>query len=84
MPGAVAALIERQPLSRAKVTFAWRTAVGSPVARATTVELGRDGTLEVRALDRHWRRELHRSSGLILTRLGTLLGPDTVKKLEVT
>jgi hypothetical protein len=83
MPDAVASVIRKAPLTPDKVAFAWRTTVGAAVERATSVEL-RGRTLHVRAKDATWRREIARSSGLIRTRLATLLGDDAVSEVEVS
>lgn len=82
-PTVVAKLLQRQPLSHGKVAFAWRTAVGPAVARATVVTL-RDGTIEVLASGEHWRREIARSADLIVGRVAALLGRDVVQRLSVT
>ena len=84
MPAVLTRLLRQQPPSDAKVTFAWRAAVGRAVDRATTVSLRRDGTLEVRASDQHWRREIARSAPLIVDRLAGLLGREVVKRIDVT
>ncbi|MBI2835748.1 MAG: DUF721 domain-containing protein [Acidobacteria bacterium] len=76
-------VLESQPLTPAKVAFAWRLAVGPGLDRATRVSLT-DGVLHVRAADEHWRREIHRSAELILSRLERLLGPDAVTKLTIS
>ena len=76
--------LRRQPLSAAKVRFAWQTSVGTAMARATTVRLRSDGTLDVRADTEHWRRETARSAGVIRTRLAELLGRDVVKHVVVS
>jgi hypothetical protein len=39
--------------------------------------------LHVMASDPQWGREVKRSSRLILTRLGTLLGPQVAKSIHV-
>jgi hypothetical protein len=78
----VTKLLQQQPLSDAKVAFAWRTAVGPAVARATAVTL-RDGTLEVLASGEHWRREIAHSADMIVGRLAALLGRDVVQRLSV-
>ena len=44
IPGALEAVLRRMPLTRDKVAFAWRVAVGAAVDRATTVDL-RDSVL---------------------------------------
>lgn len=79
----VADILQRQPRSRHKVDFAWRVAVGPGLARATSVTLLADGTLEVQPKSPHWRREVERSQGLIRRRLGSLLGPDVVRSIRV-
>jgi predicted nucleic acid-binding Zn ribbon protein len=83
IPAAVAALVRDVPLSPGKVAFAWRTAVGPAIDRATTVALANGGALEVRVADQHWRREIRRSAPLVLERLATMLGAGTVTKLEI-
>lgn len=72
----VPALIARAPLTPEKIGFAWRTAVGPALDRATAVRLV-DHTLVV-AGDARWRREIDRSRDLILGRLRRLLGPGVV------
>ena len=83
VPDLLADVLRRQPLSPAKVAFAWRTAVGPGVDRATRVSLRQNGVLEVVASDGHWKREVQRSTGLVLARLGRLLGAGVVKKIVV-
>jgi len=83
MPDALAAVLQKAPLTPDKVTFAWRTAVGPSLDRVTTVEL-KGRILHVQAKDAAWQREVERSAGLIRLRLGTLLGDDLVRGLEVT
>jgi hypothetical protein len=82
MPAALATALRRAPLTPEKVAFAWRTAVGAAVDRATTVEL-KGRVLHVRANDAAWQREVERSAALIRTRLATLLGDDIVRGLDV-
>ena len=83
VPDVVAEVLHRQPLSPAKVAFAWRTAVGPAVDRATRASLRDDGVLEVVAVDAHWKREVRRASGLLSARLARLLGEGVVKKIVV-
>lgn len=83
MPEAVAAMLRNAPLTSDKVAFAWRTAVGPAVDKATRVEL-RDGVLHVGARDRTWKREVERSTAIIRTRLEALLGPDVIRDVVVT
>jgi predicted nucleic acid-binding Zn ribbon protein len=79
----VAGLLRDVPLSSGKVEFAWRTSVGDAVHRATRVHLGEHGVLAIEVPDQHWRREVERSSPLVLARLETLLGPGVVTRLKV-
>jgi len=83
IPDALAAVLQKAPLTPEKIAFAWRTAVGASVDRVTTVEL-KGRVLHVRAKDAAWQREVERSAGLIRARLGTLLGDDVVRGLDVT
>jgi predicted nucleic acid-binding Zn ribbon protein len=82
IPGALMELLRGAPLSDGKVTFAWNAAVGPALERVTTVKLER-GVLIIDAASAQWSREIQRSSGVILARLQSLLGKDTVRKLEV-
>ena len=77
-------LLRDQPLSKGKVSLAWTASVGRTIDRVTTASLGSDGTLRVRADDRHWAHEVGRSSALIRSRLGQLLGDGIVTRIEVT
>jgi hypothetical protein len=82
LPGAIAELLRDVPVSSGKVDFAWRVAVGTSVERVTSVRL--DGcNLVVFAEDQRWAREITRSSGMILARLQTLLGQDTINSIVV-
>lgn len=82
VPGVLAEIIRRQPSSRGRTTFAWGAAVGTALARATTVELT-GTTLRVTARDARWARELERNRDVILGRLQQLLGPAAVTTLEI-
>ena len=84
MTNALGALLRDQPLSPAKVSLAWRTAVGDAVARVTQVALDPDGALTVTTADPQWTRELYRSRPLIAARLNRLLGDGVVKRLEIS
>jgi hypothetical protein len=83
MPGALAAVLRKAPLTPEKVAFAWRTAVGPAVDRVTTIEL-RGSVLHVRAKDAAWQREVERSAALIRTRLDAFLGTAVVRGIDVT
>lgn len=82
LPGALAAILERAPLTPEKVAFSWRAAVGPAVDKVTTVEL-RDGVLYVRARDAAWQHEIERSAALIRSRLDGLLGEGVVRCIAV-
>lgn len=82
LPTTVSEIVRRQPLSTAKVDFAWRTSVGPAIARVSTAVLGRDGILRVRVGDRRWAREIARSRDLLHARLERLLGPD-LRRIDV-
>ena len=81
---ALQVLLRDQPLSKGKVSLAWSAAVGQTIDRVTSVSLAANGTLKVRADNRHWAREIGRSTPLIATRVNHLLGDGTVKHIEVT
>jgi hypothetical protein len=82
MPAALTEILRKAPLTPEKVAFAWRSAVGPAVDKATTIEL-RGSVLHVRTLDASWQRELERSAGLIRSRLVPLLG-NVVRSINVT
>ena len=82
MPDALAEILRKAPLTPEKVAFAWRSAVGPAVDKATTVDL-RNGVLYVTARDASWQQEVERSAGLIRSRLTVLLG-GIVKTIRVT
>src|SRR5580765_8641487 len=82
IPGALRHLLQTMPLSDGKVTFAWQTAVGPALQRATCVKLV-DRTLIVETTSLQWRREILRSSGTILSRLQEFLGQDAVTEIVV-
>ena len=81
MPDALAAILRKAPLTPEKVDFAWRSAVGGAVARATSVELA-DGVLRVRAKDAAWQREIERSAAVVRARLDAILGAGVVRWIE--
>jgi predicted nucleic acid-binding Zn ribbon protein len=82
LPGALVALLQGSPTSDGKVTFAWTAAVGPAIERVTRVKLERK-ILLVETDSVQWSREVMRSSPVILKRLQTLLGADTVERIEV-
>ena len=81
---AVAQMLQQQPMSAAKVRFAWVTVVGAAIARVTAVELDGAGTLHVAAETEPWRREVQRSAHTITRRLADLLGVNAVRRVSVT
>lgn len=83
VPDTVRRLLRQGEMSQGKLEFAWRSAVGAAIERASTVRLAGDGTVEVRATDAAWRRELRHSQGIILRRLQDLLGPGVVTGVRI-
>ena len=82
MPDALASLLRLAPLTPEKVAFAWRTAVGAAVDRATGVEL-QGSTLAVAVKSEEWRHEIARSLPLIRARLNHVLGDGVVARIEL-
>jgi hypothetical protein len=82
LPGVVAEVVRKAPLSDAKVAFAWRLAVGPALDKATTVRLDADGTLHVSAESNAWIDSIRASIGLIRSRLAHYLGEDAVKRMH--
>lgn len=82
MPAVVAEVVRKAPLTDAKVAFAWRLAVGPAVAKATSVRLGDDGTLYLKADSQAWNDSIRASVGMIRSRLAHYLGDDTVKRIS--
>ena len=80
---ALQSLLNDQPVTAAKVVFAWQIAAGPAMARATSPIWSGDGVLRVRARDAAWRREVTRARPLIAQRIGQLLGPDVVKRIVI-
>ena len=78
----LAEVIRRQPPSAARTTFAWQIAVGSALARSTTVEL-HAGVVRVRARDLRWAREIERAAPTIVGRMQHLLGAAVVTGIEI-
>ena len=82
MPGALAIILRKAPLTSEKIAFAWRTAVGPAIDRVTMVDL-KGRVLHVQAKDAAWQREVERSAGVIRARLQALLGEEVVRSIEV-
>jgi predicted nucleic acid-binding Zn ribbon protein len=82
LPGALVELLRGSPTSDGKVTFAWKAAVGPAIERVTNVKLERR-VLLVEAASAQWSKEVTRASPVILKRLQSLLGGETVERIEV-
>jgi predicted nucleic acid-binding Zn ribbon protein len=83
IPAVLSDILRKAPLTPEKVAFAWRTAVGPAVDKATSLDL-RNGVLFVLAKDAVWQREVERSAAMIRSRLADLLGTDVVRFIKVT
>ena len=82
MPRALAEIMRQAPLSPGKVDFAWRSAVGASMARASRVRL-EGTTLLVDTQSAEWASAIMRSSPIILPRLQAVLGPDAVVEIRL-
>lgn len=82
LPGVVAEVIRKAPLTEEKVAFAWRLAVGPAVNKSTVVRLADDGTLYVTAESAAWVDSIRASIGLIRSRLAHYLGDEAVKRIQ--
>ena len=60
----------------------WQLAVGTALARATTVEL-HEGVLTVQSPDPRWALEINRSRDIVLGRVQHYLGAEHVKSLRI-
>jgi predicted nucleic acid-binding Zn ribbon protein len=76
-------LVRRQPLTSAKVDFAWQMAAGPALARVTDATLCDDGTVLVTTASAAWSREVTRSRDMLLGRLRGMLGSDVAVRLAV-
>jgi hypothetical protein len=84
MPVVLAEVIRKAPLTDDKVAFAWRLAVGPAVGKATSVRLGSNGTLYVKAEAPAWNDAIGKSLGIIRSRLAHYLGETAVKNIDFT
>jgi predicted nucleic acid-binding Zn ribbon protein len=82
LPRALEQIVRQAPLSHGKVDFAWQSAVGSAMGRASAVRL-EGGVLLVEAQTSQWAAAIMRSSPVILSRLQGLLGPETVREIRL-
>ena len=83
IPGVLAEVLRKAPLTPEKVAFAWRASVGPAISKVTTVEL-RGRVLHIRAKDASWQREVERSIGIVRSRMEALLGQGVVGDIQVT
>jgi predicted nucleic acid-binding Zn ribbon protein len=83
LPSTVRTILRKGPMSEGKFQLAWRVAVGPAIDRATRASLRADGTVDVRASDVAWRREVRRSQAVILDRLRDLVGPSVISGMKV-
>ena len=84
LPAIVAEVIRKAPMTDEKVAFAWRLAVGPAIGKATTVRLGSNGTLYVKAESPAWNDAIGKSLGVIRSRLAHYLGEDAVKRIDLS
>ena len=84
LPAIVAEVIRKAPLTDEKVAFAWRLAVGPALGKATTVRLGSNGTLYVKADAPAWNDAIGKSLGLIRSRLAHYLGDDAIQRIDLS
>ena len=82
LPGVLADVIKKAPLTPEKVAFAWRLAVGPAVGKATTVTLDGQGVLHVKANTPAWTAAVRKSRSLLHLRMNDLLGEGTVTSLQ--
>ena len=82
IPGVVADIVRKAPLTDDKVAFAWRLAVGPALGKATRVRLADDGTLYVTAESKAWNDSIRASVGMIRSRLAHYLGDDVIKRIS--
>jgi predicted nucleic acid-binding Zn ribbon protein len=83
LPAAVAEIVRRAPVSPEKIAFAWQAAVGPAIARATEIAVADGSVLDVRVSTEAWRRELKRSTPVIIERLEKMLGPGVIARLKI-
>jgi hypothetical protein len=81
--GALKTMLDGQPTTEAKVSFAWMIAAGPALARAATVTWSEDGMLHVVARTEAWRQEFLRARPLIARRVADLVGPGVVRRIAI-
>jgi predicted nucleic acid-binding Zn ribbon protein len=80
--GVLEEIVRRQPASKERTSFAWQLAVGQALARVTTVDLGADGVLSVKAIDPRWLVEIERARDAVLQKMQHLLGKSAVSRIH--
>lgn len=78
------AALDTQPLTDAKVSFAWHVAAGPVLAKSASLTSFSGGTLCVCARTVVWRREVERARPVIVERLKQILGPDVIRWIVVS
>jgi hypothetical protein len=81
-PSVLAEVIRRLPSSDGRTMLAWQIAVGTKLARATSVRLA-GSVLTVSATDSRWITEIEAAREIVLHRLQQLLGPDAITRISV-
>jgi hypothetical protein len=81
--GVLSDVLSRQPVTPAKVGFAWQIAAGPALSRAASVSWTEDGTLRLQPRTPEWRREILRARPVLLQRLRQLLGAGIVARLVI-
>jgi predicted nucleic acid-binding Zn ribbon protein len=82
LPRALAQIVRQAPLSPGKVDFAWRSAVGSAIARVSGVRL-EDGVLLVDTRHPQWAAAIMRSCPVILSRMQSMLGQEAIREIRL-
>lgn len=82
LPRVLSEVVRHAPLSAGKVDFAWKSAVGPAIGRASAVLL-EDGVLLVDTQSAQWASAIQGSSRIILSRLQALLGDDVVREIRL-
>jgi hypothetical protein len=80
---ALRALLANQPVTPAKVTFAWTIAAGAALARNARVTWDGSGVLRLTAVSDQWRAAIVRAKPLLVDRLASLLGAGIVRTIVV-
>ena len=77
-------LLDAQPNTPAKMSFAWRMAAGPALAKAADPEWrDDDGVLVVHARTAAWLKELRHARPILSTRLEQIVGAGVIKKFVI-